>query len=142
MANSLFTINATLPVVFVVFLLFVNAMNRMFFQPIMKVKEAREAEVNRINQGVDKKTQELLALQGSLKKEELKTQQLVQSAYQVIVQQAQQETEQKLLAKKQEITALSLKSHEEAYQRLNAQTSEVLEHQEAFVDRLVKRLLA
>jgi F0F1-type ATP synthase membrane subunit b/b' len=142
MANSLFTINATLPVVFVVFLLFVNAMNRIFFQPIMLIKQAREAEITRINQGVDKKTQELLSLQESLKKEELKTQQLVQSAYQAIVKEAQAESEQKLATKKQEVSLLSQKAHAEAQQRLTGQTSEVLEHQDAFVDRLVKRLLA
>jgi F0F1-type ATP synthase membrane subunit b/b' len=142
MATSLFTINATLPVVFVAFLLFVNAMNRLFFKPIMHIKEAREAEVRRVNQGVDQKTQELLSLQESLKKEELKTQQLVQSAYQALVKEAQAESEQKLSTKKQEVATISLKAHAEVQQRLTGQVAEVLEHQDAFVDRLVKRLLA
>jgi F0F1-type ATP synthase membrane subunit b/b' len=142
MATSLFTINATLPIVFIAFIIFVNAMKAFFFDPIMQIKVDREKELHRINQRVDENTRSLFEAQNALKREQLVTQQLVQQAYQEKVNAAQSESAQVLMEHKQRNAETLERHRQDVTARLSKQVDDVLTNRKDYVDRLVKRLMA
>jgi hypothetical protein len=141
MSESLFQFNLTLPIVLVVFLGFSQVMRVMFFDPIAAIKEARSDEILKKNLLTDLDTQFVLEQQVQLKAEELKTQRLIQEAYQTRVLKAQGESTHKLLAHKKEL-ANALDAHvQHETQALKDRQDALSAEKEALVQRITEKLL-
>ncbi len=141
MSESLFQFNLTLPIVLVVFLGFSQVMRVMFFEPIAAIKEARAEAILKKNLLTDLDTAFVLEQQVQLKTEELKTQRLIQEAYQSRVLKAQGESTAKLLAHKKDLaTALDAHVQHEA-QALQERQNALSAEKEALVQRITEKLL-
>ncbi|MFN7311450.1 MAG: hypothetical protein ACK5T0_08810 [Vampirovibrionales bacterium] len=141
MSESLFQFNLTLPIVLVVFLGFSQVMRVMFFDPIAAIKEARADAILKKNLLTDLDTAFVLEQQAQLKVEELKTQRMIQEAYQSRVLKAQGESTQKLLAHKKELaTALDAHVQHES-QALQERQIALSAEKEALVQRITEKLL-
>ncbi len=141
MSESLFQFNLTLPIVLVVFLGFSQVMRVMFFDPISAIKEARTEVILKKNQQTDVDTAFVLEQQVQLKAEELKTQRLIQEAYQTRVLKAQGESTHKLLVHKKEL-ANALDAHvEHETQALKDRQNALSAEKEALVQRITEKLL-
>ena len=141
MSESLFQFNLTLPIVLVVFLGFSQVMRVMFFDPISAIKEARTEAILKKNLLTDLDTQFVLEQQVKLKAEELKTQRLIQEAYQTRVLKAQGESTHKLLVHKKEL-ANALDAHvEHETQALKDRQNALSAEKEALVQRITEKLL-
>ena len=141
MSESLFQFNLTLPIVLVVFLGFSQVMRVMYFDPISAIKEARTEAILKKNLLTDLDTQFVLEQQVKLKAEELKTQRLIQEAYQTRVLKAQGESTHKLLVHKKEL-ANALDAHvEHETQALKDSQNALSAEKEALVQRITEKLL-
>jgi len=141
MSESLFQFNLTLPIVLVVFLGFSQVMRVMFFEPIAAIKAARAEAILKKNHQADLDTFFVLEQQSRLKAEELKTQRLIQDAYQSRVLKAQNESTQKLLAHKKEL-ANSLEAHlQHEAQALEARQDALTAEKDVLVQRITEKLL-
>jgi hypothetical protein len=141
MSESLFQFNLTLPIVLVVFLGFSQVMRVMFFDPIAAIKEARADAILKKNLLTDLDTAFVLEQQAQLKVEELKTQRMIQEAYQSRVLKAQGDSTQKLLAHKKELaTALDAHVQHES-QALQERQIALSAEKEALVQRITEKLL-
>jgi hypothetical protein len=125
----------------VVFLGFSQVMRVMFFDPIAAIKEARADAILKKNLLTDLDTAFVLEQQAQLKVEELKTQRMIQEAYQSRVLKAQGESTQKLLAHKKDLaTALDAHVQHES-QALQERQIALSAEKEALVQRITEKLL-
>jgi biopolymer transport protein ExbB/TolQ len=141
MSESLFQFNLTLPIMLVVFLGFSQIMRILFFEPIAAIKAARAGALLQKNHQTDADTAFVLEQQAQLKVEELKTQRLIQDAYQARVLKAQAESAKKLVAHKAEL-AVALEAHiQHETQALQARQDALGTEKEALVQRITEKLL-
>jgi|GEM_PF-6491610 len=136
MATSLFNINLTLPLVLVVFLVFVQVFKAIFFDPLMKIKEQRKLTLQHLNADVDYGSRNTFTLEDRLKQEELSTQRLIQDAYQTQVTKAQMKSAEDIQDRKQSL-ATELTAH------VDLETSHAKELQNTLIaqpDDLIQRI--
>ncbi|XVJ51078.1 MAG: hypothetical protein HEQ32_02915 [Vampirovibrio sp.] len=141
MSSSLFQFDATLPLVFLGFLVFAQVMRVVFFEPIQRIKKMRVESLDVKNKALDLTTAWIFEHQNLLQEEESKTQQLVQAVYQERAKVAQETSAKTLHTRKEELgKALSVHVAAEL-ERLNIQKEELGQQKEALMAQITQKLL-
>ena len=138
---ALITINETLIVQLVSFLLFLFIINRIMFRPLRKVIADRNAYIETLQQEIADQQNELQKISRNIREKENK---LLHEAHVMVIKQedaGSHEASEIISATRHQIEALREKTEKEINNRIKEVDSQLKEESEALVMRIMEKIL-
>lgn len=138
---ALISINATLVVQLLSFLLFMTLLNRIMIRPLRKVMSEREQHLEKVQQQIHAAHEGYDQISHQIQEQESETRKAAFKIREEMEQQAQSSAGEAIAQTKSEIESLRNESQRQANEKITAARQQIAREADALADRMIDALL-